>query len=414
MAYVHIPFCRQRCRYCDFAIEVVGKAGDKSQEMLQYADAVVHEISAGGAGAFEWTNDDWQGKALRSVYFGGGTPSLLPIEGFKQILEALADRFSIEDDAEITVELDPATFDQAKAEALSNLGVNRASIGIQSLDDETLKLCGRGHSAGEARRAVAMVQKAGIQNVSADLLSGVPGQSEEQLRNDIRAIASLGVTHLSVYDLQYEEGTVFERRYPTPGEKGRPTDSVAAELYTATHNELTQLGFDHYEISSFARSGGLNSNRSRHNQGYWDRRPYAAFGNGAASFVSGIRATRPRKVEDYIAWVRSGGLASGLAEIDTSPCQDRRDPLCEALMLGLRRSDGVTVLGRAGCKEADACLSAAAKALSAWAESGHAEVSLQSNQTGSTELQARLKPPEGFLISDSVLSDVIAAILAVP
>lgn len=421
-AYVHLPFCRQHCRYCDFPIAVVGKGGGAESYMRSYVDCLVDEVAVGGAGAFAWgIGDSWCSEPLTSVYFGGGTPSLLPTEEFQRIFHALRQRFRIAATAEITVEFDPATFDRKKAEELVHMGINRASVGIQSLDDGVLRLCGRGHTADEAERAVKVLQDVGVANVSADLLSGVPGQSEGQLRHDVRAIVGLGVTHLSVYDLQFEAGTPFERRYPAPGAGGRPTVDLAAQLYTATHEELSRLGFEHYEISSYARlstqgdgSCTKRSNfRSRHNQGYWRRQPYAAFGNGAASFVAGVRATRPRKVEDYCDWVRRGGPPEGLAEVSAAARDDPREPLCEALMLGLRTSDGIRLVG-GSAPDLDACLVAAGEALQGWVDTGHAEVFLQKHGDGPVELRARLLPPAGFLVSDAVLSDAWAAVLRVP
>jgi len=423
-AYVHIPFCRQRCSYCDFPIDVLQKGKPVDERMLRYVDRVVAEISAGGAGAFDST-DTFEPTALSSIYFGGGTPSLLPTQGFARILDSLRQRFGVADDVEITVEMDPATFDQQKAMDLARLGVNRASIGIQSLDEEVLRLCGRGHSAQEAARAIQMVHAAGITNVSADLLSGVPGQCEDRLRADIQALTQLGVTHLSVYDLQFEDGTAFARRFPDAGQNGRPSLDLAAELYAATHDELDARGFEHYEISSFARrppqapepgSAARRDFRSRHNQVYWSRRPYAAFGNGAASFVGGVRATRPRGMDDYCRWVDGGGRVEGLAEHDASPRDDLRSPLLEALMLGLRTGDGVEVTA-GGAADADACVEAAGEALRVWEETGHAVVQLRRADASRglpAQLRARLVPPQGFVVSDAVLSDALAAVLRVP
>ncbi|CAE8624808.1 unnamed protein product [Polarella glacialis] len=418
-----------RGRYCDFPIAVLSGGGDGRGElaMTRYVDHLVDEIQHGGAGAFAWTDGLREGP-LTSLYFGGGTPSLLPSKELARILDSLDRRFGFSSDAEVTVEMDPGTFSLEKAKEFASLGVVRASVGVQSLDAELLRRCGRGHSAEEALKALEALGAAGIRNVSADLMSGLPGQSEEQLLSAVRQLVSLGVNHLSVYDLQFEPGTDFARRFPQPGRDGRPTDEAAAMLYASCHEEMAALGFEHYEVSSFARLAGSGSqaspNRSRHNQAYWRRTPYAAFGNGAASFVAGLRATRPRDVEAYLAWVASGGPESGLHEVDISQRDHARDALNEAVMLGLRTSDGIRFFAdeaSAAGRDAALCLEAVAGALLPWQETGHVEVSLRrgalepddSSHPG-VELCAKLLAPEGFLLSDSILSDALAAVMQVP
>jgi len=207
------------------------------------------------------------------------------------------------------------------------------------------------------------------------------------------------------------------------GRDKRPEDDVASRLYTAVHEELTTNGFEHYEISNFARLQGSSKEpspfRSRHNQGYWSRRPYAAFGNGAASFVHSVRATRPRDVGEYCSWVEKGGTAEGLAEVDASPRDDPREPMCEALMLGLRTLDGVHIVVPMKDTDAVACVEAVAKALESWMASGHAHVcktprTEEAIDEPHVELQARLEAPHGFVISDTIISDALAALISVP
>lgn len=418
-AYVHVPFCRQRCGYCDFPIAVLGhrENSDEAALIRRYADCLVEEIALGGAGSNPSTG--FESSPLRSVYFGGGTPSLLPTRDFARILAALRARFGLAEDVEVTAEMDPGTFEKEKILELKSLGVNRASVGIQSLNEDLLRRCGRGHSAEDAVRALELSVEL-LGNVSADLLSGLPGQTEEQLRNDIRAIVAMGVTHVSVYDLQFEKGTPFYHWFPEVGTNGRPSDEDAARLYCCGHEELEEANFEHYEISSFARltpeSRSRSPWRSRHNQGYWLRQPHVAFGNGAASFVDGLRVTRPRDVGAYCAWVEEGLPASSARAplvLDSSCRDDRQSDLIEALMLGLRTADGVCFLAEEGSREA-AELRAAAKALSAWIETGHAQVSIRhlAGTSGcDVELRAKLLPPQGFLLSDALLSDAMAAML---
>ena len=405
-AYVHIPFCRQRCHYCDFPIDVAGQNIERPR-VSRYLAALKSEILTGGSGSLESTFDS---EPLQSLYFGGGTPSLLPASKLEELLTLLSDRFGFDANCEITMEMDPGTFSAEKARHLASCGVVRASVGVQSLDDEILHRCGRGHSATEARKAIQTLRLAGFENISADILCGVPGQSKEQLTSELRQLSELGVDHLSVYDLQYEQGTDFARRFPSPGESGRPTEEVAAELYEAAHNEMEALGFEHYEISNFARLVGQSPSRlrSRHNQAYWKRRPYAAFGNGAASFVAGLRATRPRKLGEYCDWIERGAPTSML-ELDSSQRDHLHDAIFEAVMLGLRTLEGINMDANG---RAVPYLLAVARALQSWEESGDVSMACSSDD-GHCSLTAFLLPPRGFLVSDAILSDALAAILSV-
>ena len=406
-AYVHIPFCRQRCHYCDFPIDVVRQTIERPR-VSRYLSCLKEEILSGGSGSLE--EDPFESQPLQSLYFGGGTPSLLPADNLEELLILLRQRFGFDADCEITLEMDPGTFSKEKARQLASCGVVRASVGIQSLSDEILTRCGRGHTAKEAREAIQLLQTCGFENISADILSGVPGQTTAQLRHELRELSELGVDHLSVYDLQYEQGTDFARRFPDPGTSGRLTEEVAAQLYELAHNELETLGFEHYEISNYARSTGQgpSRNRSRHNQTYWQRKPYAAFGNGAASFVAGLRATRPRALNEYCAWIETGAPASML-EVDTSQRDNLRDAIFEAVMLGLRTSEGIDMEAEG---QATQYLLAVARALKPWEESGDIRMDCS---TGNSQcsLTAALLPPRGFLVSDAVLSDALAAVLSV-
>ena len=403
-AYVHIPFCRQRCRYCDFPIDVVGPTITRPR-VHRYLTCLKREILCGGAGSAE---EVFESEPLQSLYFGGGTPSLLPASQLEELLTLLRSRFGFDSDCEITIEMDPGTFTEEKARELVSCGMVRASVGIQSLDDEILQRFGRGHTAGEAVHALRTLRSAGFENLSADILSGVPGQSREQLKAELNQLSDLGVDHLSVYDLQYEPGTDFARRFPDPGASGRPTEEVAAKLYETAHEELEALGFEHYEISNYARLNGQGPSprRSRHNQTYWQRKPYAAFGNGAASFVGGQRATRPRKLNEYCDWIESGSPISML-DVDTSQRDDLRDAMFEAVMLGLRTLEGIDISAEGRAAQ---YLLAVAQALQPWEESGEVRMA-SSNSLDTCKLTAALLPPRGFLVSDAVLSDALAAIL---
>ncbi|CAL1155134.1 unnamed protein product [Cladocopium goreaui] len=400
-AYIHIPFCRQKCRYCDFPIDVPGKSRF-AVRVQRYMACLLQELRSGGAGAFQ---EDFQRKPLETLYFGGGTPSLLPIDDFRRIFRSVRELFGLAIDCEVTVEMDPGSFSKETAEALVGLGMVRASVGVQSLNDDTLRACGRSHSAAEAVEALKLLREAGVRNISADLLSGLPNQKPEELLSHIHQLVDLGVDHLSVYDLQYEPGTAFGKRFPVAGDNGRPSSDKAAEMYEAVHWGLEKLGFEHYEVSNYARRSSDGAKRSRHNQVYWHGKPYAAYGNGAASFVNSVRASRPRSLEAYTAWIEADGAAEHL-ELDTSQRDHLADAMIEATMLSLRTSDGLDL--SAQDDETRRCLRAIAGALQRWEESGAVE--LQLDESG-CRLKAKLIAPQGFLVSDALLSDAFAAVM---
>eukprot|EP00913_Durusdinium_trenchii_P026537 g24897.t1 len=297
-AYVHIPFCRQQCRYCDFPIDVAGARF--SERSRRYVDCIIKEIQELCPG--EWV--PFECSPLRTLYFGGGTPSLLPLEDFRRLFEALAQRFGFAPQCEITVEMDPGTFSGEKAAALAELGVTRASVGVQSLDDEQL-------------------------------------QREEQLVSDLHELVAWGVDHLSVYDLQYEPGTAFGRRWPVAGETGRPGEAAAAALYETTHWELEKLGFEHYEVSNYARF--------------------------TQTLLQGPE----------------GGAAGG---------DSRADALCETTMLRLRTMEGLTLQAEDG--ETERCLQAIFGALEPWQEAKLASASFADGSLA-TPYQYLHNPEEG-------------------
>lgn len=317
--YVHVPFCVAKCRYCDFASRPLAGADPEP-----YVAALEREI----AGAPE------AGREVSSVFLGGGTPSLLEARHLARILGALRGAFALAADAEITVEANPGTLTAAKAAAMGAMGVNRVSLGVQSLDDALLARLGRRHDARAALAAFALLREAGCANVSVDLMHGLPGQTPEGWRRDLAQAIELGPEHLSLYALCLEEGTplfadVRARRTRLPAE--------AAELgMLAAALELTAAaGYERYEISNFARPG----RRCRHNLECWRLGEYRGFGAAAHSFLLApgpLRLANVADVDDYVRRVR-GGESAVAAREEPPP----RRFAGEALMLALRTADGV-------------------------------------------------------------------------
>ncbi|MEM8604313.1 MAG: radical SAM family heme chaperone HemW, partial [Cyanobacteria bacterium P01_H01_bin.121] len=257
-AYLHIPFCRRRCYYCDFPIAVIGDAIAQPQPSSQpgsgqgivrrYLHYLQQEIAL--------TAQQLPSPALplQTVFFGGGTPSLLTPAQLETILTQLQQVFGFEPTVEISIEMDPGTFDREKLLAYKALGVNRVSLGVQVFQDQLLQTCGRSHSVADVYAAIELLRACKISNWSLDLISGLPHQTLEDWQASLEAAIALNPPHISAYDLVVEEQTVFGKRF-SPGEQPLPTDTSAAAMYRLAQRLLTQAGYEHYEISNYAKPG---------------------------------------------------------------------------------------------------------------------------------------------------------------
>ncbi len=318
--YIHIPFCRRKCFYCDFP----SRAG-RRDEQARYVRALCGEIAARGLRMRS------RGTA-RTLYLGGGTPTALERDALLAVLDAARARFAFADDAEITVEANPGTIDEAYLAALRAHGANRLSLGVQTLDDARLKAIGRLHTARDARAAVHLAHRAGFDNVSVDLMYGLPGQTPAGFRAELREAAALGAAHLSVYGLAVEEGTAFAR-WRDEGRLALPGEEDTEEMYDTMVRELPRLGYARYEISSFARPG----RESRHNLGYWRDVPYLGLGAAAHSYLDGRRTENEPDIAAYIAAV-SRGLSPAREEAPPS----EKTHMEEYCFLALRTVDGIS------------------------------------------------------------------------
>jgi oxygen-independent coproporphyrinogen-3 oxidase len=388
-AYIHIPFCRRRCFYCDFPVSVVGDrtSGANSNTIREYIDILCQEIAATPV----------QGNKLKTIFFGGGTPSLLSSPQIERILTTLANKYGIARDAEISLEIDPGTFDLAQIQGYRNAGITRFSLGVQAFQDELLQLCGRSHITADILAAIDLIHQVDIPEFSIDLISGLPKQTIQQWQESLLKAVAIAPTHISVYDLIIEDGTAFGRYYQ-PGSQPLPTDETTAKMYRLTQQILTNSGYEHYEISNYAQPG----HQCRHNRVYWENRPYYAFGMGAASYLNRQRFTRPRKRKEYYAWVQKLIVSGGI--IDT-PQIDEQDILLETLMLGLRLAEGLELsvlsekFGQETLEKIWHCLQPCQQ--QGWVEileNNKANISL--NPTG----RLKLTDPEGFLFSNTVLA----------
>ena len=312
--YLHIPFCRQKCGYCDF-YSVEG-AEDKTMDL--FVKALSLHI-ADSAPALAKTAAD-------TVYFGGGTPSLLGANRLTEILKTVRRHVKISDSAEITLEANPDSVDEKLCKKARKAGFNRLSLGVQSLDDGALETLGRVHTARQAKDAFDMARAAGFDNISADLIYGLPGQTMDGWRETLDDLCAWNPEHVSAYGLTLEEGTPMARRRLL-----LPSQDEQADMYLFMVDFLAKEGYEQYEISNFAKTGRA----SRHNQKYWRMDPYLGLGPGAHSDYNGRRWSFVRDVDAYIQGVMDG--EDIVAEMEKVSAMDRA---AEYIMLRLRTTQG--------------------------------------------------------------------------
>jgi oxygen-independent coproporphyrinogen-3 oxidase len=329
--YVHIPFCRSRCSYCDFATDVY-----RSEAAVErYVGALEREIgdfripdsSRAGADS-EITNHESE---IETLYLGGGTPSLLTARQLERIFNAVRSKFVIADNAEVTLEMNPATVTLRKLVDFKSLGVNRASFGVQTFDDRDLKLLARGHDADDARTTFDLLRKAGFDNISFDLIAGLPGQTLANWKNNLDEATRLAPEHLSLYLLEIHEGTPLAEQLRS-NRRPMPDEDLAAEMYETMVDVTAVAGIDQYEISNFARPGF----ESRHNSKYWRLEPVFGFGVSAHSFDGLARYSNERDTNRYVGLIESGA----------SPTVERSDLTekqlsAEFAFLKLRLTEGI-------------------------------------------------------------------------
>jgi oxygen-independent coproporphyrinogen-3 oxidase len=318
--YLHIPFCKSRCSYCDFATDIY-RTGESVE---RYVSALCNELNA-----FESTNDRVGAReCINTIYFGGGTPSLLFPAQVEKILKTIGSKFDQEYDFEITMEMNPATVTPDTLRNYRELGVNRASFGVQTFNDRALKLLARGHDANDARRTYKMLRDAGFENISFDLIAGLPGQTLDDWQRNLDEAIEMSPEHLSLYLLEIHEGTPLAEQV-RKGRQPAPDDDLSAEMYQVMCERLTAAGYRQYEISNFARSGF----ESRHNSKYWLLDPVYGFGVSAHSFNGVERYSNERDTSRYIEMIESAG--------DAEILRDSIDPISESIFLGLRLNRGI-------------------------------------------------------------------------
>lgn len=325
--YIQVPFCQTKCTYCNFHTGVVSR-----ERYAPYADAVRREIAAWLADE----NDSLRDSRIDTVYFGGGTPSLLDPSALKNILAELRPRFADSSSMEITLEADPETIDASKAAAWRDAGFNRISLGVQSFNDDELKAAGRMHRRANIFSAIKMLREAGLANISMDLIAGLPRQTRESWENSVSELLALRPEHVSIYMLEIDEGSPLGRESLAGGSRysaeAIPEDDAIAEFYESARARLAAAGYEHYEISNWALPG----KRSRHNLKYWQREPYLGFGAGAHSFDGRVRWANVHDSARYVACIEQGISTREQIEPVTP-----EQALEEEFFLGLRQMEGI-------------------------------------------------------------------------
>ena len=366
--YLHIPFCRQKCRYCDFYSAPGARGVPQS-----YVDALLRELAKNT-------------RRPDTLYFGGGTPSFFGADGLAVILTTIRRNFDVVPDAEISVECNPDSVSDRLLHRLYAEGFNRVSLGVQSDDDEILKKLGRPHTYAQAATAYQRIRKAGFRNVSIDLMYGLPGQDLQDWQETLDNVLRLNPEHVSCYALKIEEGTPF---YDYKEMLNLPDDETQADMYLAAVEALRSRGFRQYEISNFARKGLY----SRHNMKYWTGGEYLGFGPSASSDFAGKRFTMVRDLQAYIQGIQTGGNI--MEDVQEIPLRERAG---EYLMLRLRTTAGILA------EEYERTFMLPFKPLE--------EVLLKHRvyyQTAQGEDGRWYLTPRGFLVSNDIISDLLLA-----
>ena len=315
--YIHIPFCKRKCHYCDF-ISFSGK-----QELIEkYIDSLKKEIND-----YKINKEDY---LVETIYFGGGTPSYIESKYIIDILKELKQKFNISENAEITIEINPGTVDEQKLKDYYNSGINRISFGLQSTKTELLKLVGRIHSYSSFLDAYNLARKKGFKNINVDLMIGLPVQTLEDVEKDLERVTELKPEHISVYSLIVEEGTTIEQKINNK-ELYLPSEEIERKMYWKVKNTLEEKGYKQYEISNFAKTGF----ESKHNLSCWNQEEYIGFGLAAHSYIDNKRYSNGHNFERYFEWPEYGRVVHEI--------QTKEDQMKEYMLLSLRKIEGVKI-----------------------------------------------------------------------
>lgn len=319
--YIHIPFCKQKCFYCDFC-----SFANKNEMQEKYVEAVINEIK----------NITHKEKyTVTTIYFGGGTPSILNPEYIKNILQEIESSFEILDDAEITIEINPGTVNEEKLKKYKEYGINRLSIGLQSANDKILKKIGRIHDYKQFEETFFYARKCGFKNINVDLMIGLPTQAVEDVKQTLEKIIQKNPEHISVYSLIIEEGTIIEKMI-NENKLQLPDEETERIMYWTVVNELKENGYNQYEISNFSKK----TYESKHNTNCWKQKQYIGLGTSAHSYLNKKRYSNTNNIEEYIKNIQENNISKNITIHEE---QTEESTMNEYMLLGLRMIQGINI-----------------------------------------------------------------------
>ena len=329
--YVHIPFCKQKCYYCDF------KSYANKEELIEkYIKWLKYEIKEVGEGnKLDYENDLDELVTVKTIYIGGGTPSYLDSKYIKEIIEEIRENFKLADKVEITIEVNPGTVNKTKLLDYINSGINRISIGLQSTDNELLKRIGRIHKYEDFLQTYNMAREVGFKNINVDLMLALPGQTIAKLEKGLKQVIDLQPEHISLYSLIIEDGTKIEKMLKN-NEITLPDENIERKMYWETKKVLEEAGYIHYEISNFAKEGY----KSEHNWNCWSQKEYMGFGVAAHSYTNDVRFSNIDSIEEYIENYEQGNVTGNFVFHEK---QTQSSKMKEYMMLGLRKIEGISI-----------------------------------------------------------------------
>jgi len=329
--YIHIPFCKKKCHYCDFI-----SYSNKSEWIEEYITCIKEEIKqVAKCNQIALENKEDEAIIIKTIYIGGGTPSYIDGQYIKEIIETARNYLTIDPNAEITIEINPGTVDINKLELYKKAGINRLSIGLQSSNQKTLEILGRIHSYKEFEDAYKTAKKIGFDNINVDLMIGVPNQSIQEVEEGIEKIIKLNPNHISVYSLIIEENTKIQKQIENK-ELKLPDEKIEREMYWLVKQKLEEAGFIHYEISNFAKKGY----ESKHNLDCWSQKEYIGFGAAAHSYTNGIRYSNIEDLQTYIQNIKQDKPENNFIFHEK---QTHSSKIQEYMLLNLRKLEGVNI-----------------------------------------------------------------------
>ena len=322
--YIHIPFCKQKCYYCDFI-----SYANKGEKVKEYIECLQKEIELE---SYKYKNEEYE---ITTIYIGGGTPSFIDASYIERIINTIKQKYKLYENSEITIEVNPGTINEEKIRKYKDIGINRISIGLQTTKDNLLKQIGRIHTYEEFLNCYKIVKKIGIDNINVDLMLGLPNQTLEDLKESLREVINLNPNHISLYSLILEENTVLEKQV-SKNKLELPSEDIERNMYWETKKILEQNEYIHYEISNFSKKGY----ESKHNLNCWNQKEYLGFGVAAHSYIKNKRYCNTNNIEEYIKNVQSGKIFNNriICEI-----QNKIEEQKEYMLLGLRKIQGIDI-----------------------------------------------------------------------